>query len=68
MKKDYKYYNKDWEIIVISAKNKTEANNLFKQQNPDKNIKEYECIEPIDNKTKYTTLTFSEFEKKLLGQ
>jgi hypothetical protein len=68
MKKEYKYFNADWDIVKIDAKNKTEANNLFKQRYPDKDIKTYNLIEPSNDKTKYTTLTFSEYEKKLLGQ
>lgn len=65
-KKLYKFFNKDWDIIKIYAEKRSEANNLFKQQYPDKNIKEYDCIEPPKKIGKYHTITFSEWEAKEL--
>lgn len=64
MEKEFKYYNEDWEIIKILASTKKEANNIFKQEYPDKNIKDYNCILPNTNRKNYINQSFSDFERK----
>lgn len=67
MNKIYKFYHKEtWDIIKIEAETVPKAKNLFKQQHPDQNIKDYGVIEPKKPVTKPTTTTFSEWEGKEL--
>lgn len=67
MKKLFKFYHLEtWEIIKIEAETAPKAKNLFKQQNPDKNIKDYGLIPPKKEVTKITTQSFSEWEGKEL--
>lgn len=67
MKKLFKFYHTEtWDIIKIEANSVSGAKNLFKQQNPDKNIKDYGLIPPNKVVTKVTTQSFSEWEGKEL--
>jgi len=67
MNKVFKFYHKDtWDIIKVEAETVSKAKNLFKQQNPDKSIKDYGIIEPKKLQSKVNPTTFSEWEGKEL--